>query len=207
MKIFVADDHSLFRDGIISLLEAGGHEIIGQAGDGKTAVEKILALRPDLALLDINMPLLDGLSALREIKAVSPDIKVVMLTVSEEDAHLLAAIRAGAAGYLLKHLNSQEFLQLLDGLERGEPAVNRSVASQLFKHIGQVGSGNTEPMISERELAVLKLVAAGKSNRDVALALSVSENTIKFHLKNIMLKLNTSNRTEAVMVAKQRNLI
>lgn len=207
MKIFVADDHSLFRDGIISLLEAGGHEIIGQAGDGKTAVEKILALRPDLALLDINMPLLDGLSALREIKAVSPDIKVVMLTVSEEDAHLLAAIRAGAAGYLLKHLNSQEFLQLLDGLERGEPAVNRSIASQLFKHIGQVGSGNTEPMISERELAVLKLVAAGKSNRDVALALSVSENTIKFHLKNIMLKLNTSNRTEAVMVAKQRNLI
>jgi len=207
MKIFVADDHSLFRDGIISLLEAGGHEIIGQAGDGKTAVEKILSLRPDLALLDINMPLLDGLGALREIKAAAPGIKVVMLTVSEEDAHLLAAIRAGAAGYLLKHLNSQEFLQLLDGLERGEPAVNRSIASQLFKHIGQASTGNTEPMVSERELAVLKLVAAGKSNRDTALALSVSENTIKFHLKNIMIKLNTSNRTEAVMVAKQRNLI
>jgi two-component system, NarL family, nitrate/nitrite response regulator NarL len=207
MKIFVADDHSLFRDGIISLLEAGGHEVIGQAGDGKTAVEKILSLRPDLALLDINMPLLDGLGALREIKAVSPDIKVVMLTVSEEDAHLLAAIRAGAAGYLLKHLNSQEFLHLLDGLERGEPAVNRSIASQLFKHIGQAGIGNTEPVVSERELAVLKLVAAGKSNRDTALALSVSENTIKFHLKNIMIKLNTSNRTEAVMVAKQKNLI
>jgi DNA-binding NarL/FixJ family response regulator len=207
MKIFVADDHSLFRDGIISLLEAGGHEVIGQAGDGRTAVEKILSLRPDLALLDINMPLLDGLGALREIKAVSPDIKVVMLTVSEEDTHLLAAIRAGAAGYLLKHLNSQEFLHLLDGLERGEPAVNRSIASQLFKHIGQAGIGNTEPVVSERELAVLKLVAAGKSNRDTALALSVSENTIKFHLKNIMIKLNTSNRTEAVMVAKQKNLI
>jgi DNA-binding NarL/FixJ family response regulator len=207
MKIFVADDHSLFRDGIISLLEAGGHEVVGQAGDGKTAVEKVLFLRPDLALLDINMPVLDGIGALKEIKSALPGIKVVMLTVSEEDAHLLAAIHAGADGYLLKHLNSQEFLQLLGGLERGEPAVARSIASQLFKHVGQAGATSPESLISERELAVLKLVAAGKSNRDVAIELSVSENTVKFHLKNIMAKLNTSNRTEAVMVARQKNLI
>jgi DNA-binding NarL/FixJ family response regulator len=207
MRIFVADDHSLFRDGIISLLEAGGYEVVGQAGDGKSAVEKVLLLCPDLVLLDINMPVMDGIEALKAIKTAFPGIKVVMLTVSEEDSHLLAAIRAGADGYLLKHLNSQEFFNLLSGLERGEPAVTHSIASQLFKHIGQTGKAASEPMITDREVEVLKLVASGKSNRDVALTLSVSENTVKFHLKNIMVKLNTSNRTEAVMVARQKKII
>jgi DNA-binding NarL/FixJ family response regulator len=207
MKIFVADDHSLFRDGIVSLLEAGGYEVIGQAGDGKSAVERVLFLRPDLVLLDINMPEMDGIAALKEIKAALPGIKVVMLTVSEEDEHLLRAIRSGADGYLLKHLNAQEFLQMISGLEKGEPAVARSMASRLFKHVGQESVAAPEPILSDREIEVLRLVAAGKSNRDAALALSVSENTVKFHLKNIMLKLNTSNRTEAVNVATRKKLI
>ena len=207
MKIFVADDHSLFRDGIISLLEAGGHEVIGQAGDGKSAVERALFLRPELILLDINMPIMDGIEALKLIKASLPGIKVVMLTVSEDDDHLLNAIHAGADGYLLKHLNAQEFLQMIRGLERGEPAVAHSMASRLFKHVSQAGSAATEPLLSEREKDVLRLVASGKSNREAAQALSVSENTIKFYMKKIMLKLNTSNRTEAVNVAHQKNLI
>ena len=207
MKIFVADDHSLFRDGIISLLEAGGHEVIGQAGDGKSAVERALFLRPELILLDINMPIMDGIEALKLIKASLPGIKVVMLTVSEDDDHLLNAIHAGADGYLLKHLNAQEFLQMIRGLERGEPAVAHSMASRLFKHVSQAGSAATEPLLSEREKDVLRLVASGKSNRDAAQALSVSENTIKFYMKKIMVKLNTSNRTEAVNVAHQKNLI
>jgi DNA-binding NarL/FixJ family response regulator len=207
MKIFVADDHSLFRDGIISLLEAGGHEVVGQAGDGKSAVEGVLALHPDLVLLDINMPIMDGIEAIKQIKASMQKINVVMLTVSEDDIHLLNAIHAGADGYLLKHLNAQEFLQMISGLERGEPAVAHSMASRLFKHVGQAGMAAPDPLLSERELEVLKLVAAGKSNRDAALSLSVSENTVKFHLKNIMLKLNTSNRTEAVNVAHQKNII
>jgi DNA-binding NarL/FixJ family response regulator len=206
MKIFVADDHSLFRDGIISLLEAGGYDVVGQAGDGVSAVEKVLFLRPDLVLLDINMPSMNGLDALRVIKSSLPGIKVVMLTVSEDDVHLLTAIRSGADGYLLKHLNANEFLEMIRGLEKGEPAIARSVASKLFKHVGQ---GNTQPeaLLSEREVEVLKLVAAGKSNRDAALSLSVSENTVKFHLKNIMLKLGVSNRTEAVTVAMQKRII
>ena len=207
MKIFVADDHSLFLDGIISLLEAGGHEVVGQAGDGKSAVERVLFLRPELVLLDINMPIMNGIEALKQIKTNLPGIKVVMLTVSEDDEHLLSAIHAGADGYLLKHLNAQEFLQMISGLERGEPAVARSMASRLFKHVSQAVSGAPEPLLSERERDVLRLVAAGKSNRDAALALTVSENTIKFYMKKIMLKLNTSNRTEAVNVAHQKNLI
>lgn len=207
MKIFVADDHSLFRDGIISLLEAGGNEVVGQAGDGETAVKKVLFLRPDLVLLDINMPRMDGIEALKAIKASLPGIKVVMLTVSEEDAHILAAIQAGADGYLLKHLNANEFLEMIAELFKGEAAVSRTVASRLFKHMVNGKPVKSEAVISEREVEILKLVSAGKSNREIAVTLSVSENTIKFHLKNITHKLNVSNRTEAVTVAIQKHLI
>ena len=207
MKIFVADDHSLFRDGIISLLEAGGYDVIGQAGDGKTAVERVLFLRPDLVLLDINMPIMNGIDALKAIKVTLPGIKVVMLTVSEDDSYLLGAIRAGADGYLLKHLNASEFLQMIAGLEKGEAAVTRSIASRLFKHVGQSPVTKPETLISDRELDVLKLVATGKSNREIAEVLSVSENTVKFHVKNIINKLNVSNRTEAVTIAIQNHIL
>jgi DNA-binding NarL/FixJ family response regulator len=207
MKIFVADDHSLFRDGIISLLEAGGYEVIGQAGDGRTALEKILLLHPDLVLLDINMPELNGLQVLQQVKLSLPEIKVVILTVSEDESHLVAAIQSGADGYLLKHLNSNEFLDMISGLERGEAAITRSMTSRLFKHIGHPAETRPDPLLSERETEVLKQVAAGRPNRDIAIKLSISENTVKFHLKNIMMKLNVSNRTEAVMVAVKRDLI
>jgi DNA-binding NarL/FixJ family response regulator len=207
MRIFVADDHSLFRDGVISLLEAGGYEVIGQAGDGKTALEKILLVHPDLVLLDINMPEMDGLQVLKRIKKTHPEILVVILTISEDESHLVEAIQSGADGYLLKHLNSNEFLDMISGLARGEAAITRSMASRLFKHVGQQAPPRVEPVLSNREVDVLRLVAAGKANREIAESLSISENTVKFHLKNILIKLNVSNRTEAVMVAVKRELI
>ena len=207
MKIFVADDHSLFRDGVISLLEAGGYEVVGQAGDGKTALEKILLIHPDLVLLDINIPELDGLQVLKRVKLTHPEIMVVILTVSEDESNLVEAIRSGADGYLLKHLNSNEFLEMISGLERGEAAITRSMASRLFKHVGQEAPARDEAVLSNREVDVLRLVAAGKANREIAVSLSISENTVKFHLKNILIKLNVSNRTEAVMVAVKRELI
>jgi two-component system nitrate/nitrite response regulator NarL len=198
VKIFIADDHSLFRDGVISLLEAGGYEVIGQAGDGRSALEKILLIHPDLVLLDINMPEMDGLQVLKRVKSEHPEILVVILTVSEDENHLVEAIKSGADGYLLKHLNSNEFLEMIGGLERGEAAITRSMASRLFKHVGQQPTARIEPVLSDREVDVLKLVAVGKANR---------ENTVKFHLKNILIKLNVSNRTEAVMVAVKRELL
>lgn len=208
MKIFVADDHSLFRDGVISLLEAGGYEVIGQAGDGRTALEKILLIHPDLVLLDINMPEMDGLQVLKRIKSSLPEIMVVILTVSEDEDNLVEAIKSGADGYLLKHLNSNEFLEMIGGLERGEAAITRSMASRLFKHVGhQPPLPKNEPVLSDREVDVLKLVAVGKANREIGVSLSISENTVKFHLKNILIKLNVSNRTEAVMVAVKRELL
>jgi DNA-binding NarL/FixJ family response regulator len=207
MRILVADDHSLFRDGIVSLLEAGGYDVIGQAGDGEAAVEQALLLRPDLVLLDINMPRMTGLEALRAIKSSLPEAKVVMLTVSEEDAHLVEAVRSGAEGYLLKHLNANEFLQMLHGLERGEAAISRSMTSRLFKHVAEPEDLHAGVELSEREKEVLRLVAAGRSNREIAGTLSVSENTVKFHLRNILRKLNVSNRAEAVMVAMQNHML
>ena len=206
MRILVADDHSLFRDGLVSLLEAGGYEVIGQAGDGQEAIDKAHALNPDLVLLDINMPRKTGLQALKEIKTDLPKAKVVMLTVSEDDAHLLEAIRSGADGYLLKHLNANEFLQMIQGVERGEAAISRSMTGRLFKHVAQPPE-TEEVVLSEREVEVLRLVAAGKSNREIAGALSVSENTVKFHLRNILQRLNVSNRAEAVMVALQKGIL
>jgi len=207
MKIFVADDHFLFRDGIISLLEAGGYEVIGQAGNGKSALEGILSLKPDLVLLDINIPELNGLQVLQQVKNLLPQCKVVMLTVSEEETHLVDSIHSGADGYLLKHLNANEFLEMIAGLERGEAAITRSMASRLFKHVGQPLEARTEAVLSQREVDVLQRVAAGKANREIASELSISENTVKFHLKNILLKLNVSNRTEAVSVALKRKLL
>jgi DNA-binding NarL/FixJ family response regulator len=207
MRILVADDHSLFRDGIISLLEAGGLEVVGQAGDGQSAVEKAVQLNPDLILLDINMPGMNGLEALKLIKAQLPDIKVVMLTVSDEEENLLQAIQEGADGYLLKHLNGSEFLQMLKGLEHGEAAITRSMTTRLLKHVGRAKTVQVEQVLSEREIEVLRLVADGKSNRFIAEALSVSENTVKFHIKNILQKLGVSNRTEAVTFALQNGLL
>lgn len=203
MRILVVDDHSLFRDGVISLLEAGGHTVVGQAGDGLTAVESIRSLRPDLVLMDISMPRMDGIEALRQIKASSPDVKVIMLTVSEDEANLVQAIRAGADGYLLKHLNAKDFLEMVNGLERGEAAITRSLTMRLLKHMTTPEPASQRILLSERELEILQLVATGKSNHAISEQLLISENTVKYHLKNILHKLGVSNRTEAVAMAMQ----
>jgi two-component system, NarL family, nitrate/nitrite response regulator NarL len=207
MRILVVDDHSLFRDGIISLLEADGHQVVGQAGDGLAAVEAIGRLNPDLTLMDINMPVMNGIDALRQIKAYNPEAKVIMLTVSEDETNLVNAIRAGADGYLLKHLNARDFLEMVNSLERGEAAITRSMTMRLLKHITTMNVEEEQTLLSERELEILQMVAAGKSNRAIAEQLSISENTVKYHLKNILQKLGVSNRTEAVTLAMQKGLL
>jgi DNA-binding NarL/FixJ family response regulator len=207
MRIFVVDDHSLFRDGIISLLEAGGHTVVGQAGDGQTAIESIHGLSPDLVIMDIKMPVMGGIEALRQIKSDYPQIKVIMLTVSEEEANLVDAVRAGADGYLLKHLNAKDFLDMVNGLERGEAALTRSLTARLLKLMAALEPESERSLLSEREIEILRLVAAGKSNRLIAEQLLISENTVKYHLKNILHKLGVSNRTEAVTWAIQKGIL
>ena len=203
MRIYIVDDHSLFRDGLISLLEADGHQVVGQAGDGLTAIEAVPSLQPDLILMDINMPSMNGIEALRQIKTSRPETRVIMLTVSEDEDNLVDAIRSGADGYLLKHLNAREFLEMVNGLERGEAAITRQMTMRLLKHMTSSEPSGEHVLLSEREIEILKLVASGKSNQSIADQLSISENTVKYHLKNILQKLGVSNRTEAVTIAMQ----
>ncbi len=208
MRVLVADDHSLFRDGIVSLLEAAGHQVIGQVGDGRAAVEAALELKPDLVLLDITMPIMNGPQALRKIKAKLPDIQVVMLTVSDEDELLLESVSSGASGYLLKSLTAEEFLELLRGLERGEAALTGKMTARLIKGVAERPTKIKHPdSLSSREIELLGLVAAGHSNKAIAEQLSISENTVKYHMKNILQKLGAKNRTEAVTQAIRAGLL
>jgi two-component system nitrate/nitrite response regulator NarL len=209
MRVLVADDHSLFRDGIVSLLEAAGFDVVGQVGDGRDAVEETRRLKPDVVLLDISMPEMDGLEALKRLREQSPDIHVVMLTVSDDDADLLEAIQAGASGYLLKSLSAEAFIELLQGLERGEAAISGQTTARLIKGIGTrpVPKQQAFEKLTDREVGLLHLVAEGLSNRAIAQELSISENTVKYHMKNIFQKLNAQNRTEAVTIALQAGIL
>lgn len=209
MKVLVADDHSLFRDGIVSLLEAAGYQIVQQVGTGKQAVEAAQEHRPDLVLLDNTMPEMTGIEALQIIKQRLPETKVVMLTVSEDDQDLIQAAQAGADGYLLKDLDGDRFLQMLEGVARGEAAMTRRTTSRLLMHLSRSDQKQaTSPdQLTPREVDLLALVADGRSNREIAGDLSISENTVKFHMKNIIQKLRVSNRTEAVTVAIRHGII
>ena len=203
MRVLVADDHALFREGIISLLEADDFEIVGQVGDGKSAVEEVGRLLPDLVLMDITMPLMNGLEALKLIKAKYPQVQVVMLTVSDEDADLLEAIKSGASGYLLKSHSANDFLASLRSLNKDEMALTHQTSTRLIKNL--VGTltqslSPTEPL-TNRETEILLMIAQGLPNKSIAHKLALSENTVKYHIKKIMRKYNVRNRAEAVAYA------
>lgn len=203
-RVVVADDHSLFRDGIVSLLEAAGYDVVSQAGEGGAAVEAALRLRPDLVLMDVTMPGVTGLEALRRIRAAWPEARVVMLTASDENDDLFAAVDAGACGYLLKSLGSEEFLRMLAGVEQGEAAMTRQTTNRLLQGL----SRRSQPAVSftAREEQLLSLLSSGLSNKAIAQAMSLSENTVKYHLKNILQKLHVHNRTEAAAYAIRTQL-
>ena len=210
MRVLVADDHALVRDGIASLLEAAGYTVVGQAGDGIEAVEAVARLLPELVLMDISMPGMDGLEALSQIKAIHPQVKVVMLTVSEEDNDIYQAVRSGAQGYLLKSLDAASFLECLRGLEHGDMALDPSAVTRIVEGYVELSRGSSPPekeILTQREIELLNLVAMGLSNKAIALELSVSDNTVKYHIRQILNKLAVQNRTEAVTSAIRLGLI
>ena len=208
MRVLVADDHSLFRDGLVSLLEAAGHQVVGQVGDGQAAVEAARRLDPELILLDVSMPILDGLGALRQIKADRPHAQVVMLTVSDDDT-LFEALQAGAQGYLLKSLSAEEFLEMLESVARGEAALTRKSTARLLDGLahGKRKAEDPRTRLTPRELALLELVASGMPNKGIAQEMSISENTVKYYMKSILQKLGAHNRTEAAALALRGGLI
>ncbi len=213
MRILIADDHPLFRDGLRSLLTAQGHEVVGEAHNGHEAVALAQKLRPELVLMDVSMPDLDGIGATRQITAEVPDVKVVILTASDQDETLFEAIKAGAQGYLQKNLEAEEFFALLDRVTRGEPGLTPLLARKLLQEFAKP---TAEPKISEdmpdaltaREREVLELMVEGvTSNRKLAKRLELSENTVKFHVRNILDKLHLHNRAQVVGYALRKKMI
>lgn len=210
MRIIVADDHVLVRDGIVSLLKAEGFEVIGEASDGLEAVAKAKELHPDLILMDITMPVLSGLEATRLIKAEMPEVSVVMVTVSDDERDLFEAVKSGASGYLLKDLSPTEFFESLRAVGRGEAVIPRRLASHILEEFRilarRAGAQRPEETLTPREREILALVAAGSSNKEIAEAVHLSENTVKFHLRKILDKLHLQNRAQMAAWAARHGL-
>lgn len=212
MKILIADDHALFRDSLRSLLEAHGLEVVGEARNGREAVELTRKLKPEVVLMDLSMPELDGIAATKLISADQPEVKVVVLTASDEDSKLFEAIKSGAQGYLLKNLESEDFFALLDGVNRGEPALTPALARKLLQEFARPAQPPTAVQdpdaLTDREREVLELLVNGiTSNRKLARQLGVSENTVKFHVRNILDKLHLHNRAQVVSYAIRHRLV
>jgi len=212
IRILLVDDHALFRDGVASLLaEAADFEVVGQAEDGEEALEKARALEPDLILMDIYMPGGDGLTATRRIKEEMPSVKIVMLTISEEDQKLFEAIKSGADGYLLKKMRAQEFLEMLRGVSRGEAPISRAMAAKILAEFSRQASREAASapgvQLTPRERDVLELLTKGATNKEIAALLGISENTVKNRLKSILAKLHLENRVQAVAYALQKGLV
>ena len=212
VRVLVVDDQELFRRGLIMLL--GGDidiEVVGEAADGITATELAITTAPDVILLDVRMPRRTGVEACRAIKEAVPATKIIMLTVSDEEADLYESVKNGAAGYLLKDSSIEEVAQAIRVVNEGQSLISPSMAVKLIDEFKQMSKPEREQgpalRLTERELEVLRLVAKGLNNREVAKELFISENTVKNHVRNILEKLQLHSRMEAVMYAMREKLL
>jgi DNA-binding NarL/FixJ family response regulator len=212
MRLLIADDHALFRDSLRSLLTARGVEVVGEASNGREAVTLAKKLQPDVVLMDLAMPEVDGLAATRLLSAEQPGVKVVVLTAADDDAMLFEAIKSGAQGYILKNLESDQFFTLLEGVARGEPALTPSLARKVLQEFARPSAASRRAedpdALTDREQEVLELMVTGvTSNRRLAAQLGISENTVKFHVRNILDKLHLHNRAEVVGYALRHGIV
>ena len=216
IRAMIVDDHALFRRGLEMVLDSEPDiELVGQASDGTEAVEKAAESLPDVVLMDIRMPRSSGIEACRAMKEAAPSAKIVILTISDEEEDLFEAIRAGASGYLLKDIPLDEVADAVRAVHGGQSLINPSMAGKLLTEFATLAKRDDEeraqelpaPRLTEREMQVLKLVARGMNNRDIAKELFISENTVKNHVRNILEKLQIHSRMEAVMVAVREKLI
>ncbi len=208
LRILLVDDHTLFRKGLRSLLEDYSDlEVVGEANDGYAAVDQVKALRPDVVLMDIEMPRLNGLEALEKILEIRPDTQIIMLTISDDDHDLFTAIKKGAKGYLLKNLEPDELYTLLTGLRYGYAAIPRNLASRILDEFSKMGQKEIQrddsAELTPREMDVLKLIAQGMTNQKIAENLNISLNTVKAHLSSSLSKLQLKNRTQAAVYASK----
>ncbi len=213
IRVLVVDDHALFRRGLeMVLAQEPDIDVVGEAGDGAEAVELAADLLPDVILMDIRMPRRSGIEACSAIKEVVPSAAIVMLTISDEEADLFEALKAGATGYLLKEISIDEVATAIRAVAGGQSLISPSMATKLISEFASMTKESAResvpaPRLTERELEVLRLVARGMNNRDIARMLYISENTVKNHIRNILEKLQLHSRMEAVVYAVREKLL
>jgi len=214
LKVLVVDDHALFRRGLQMVLKSEGDiEVVGEAADGNEAVEKAQESMPDVILMDVRMPHRSGIEATQQIKDLLPHVKILMLTISDEEADLYEAIKAGASGYLLKEISIDEVADAIRSVFAGQSRLSPSMAAKLLQEFAAMSKRAAEarqlpaPRLTDREMEVLRLVAQGLNNRDIAKELFISENTVKNHIRNILEKLHLHSRMEAVVYAVREKLL
>jgi DNA-binding NarL/FixJ family response regulator len=201
IRILTVDDHQLLREGIVAVLERQPDmSVVGQAGSGREAIESFRRLRPDITLMDLRMPDMSGLEAILAIRSEFSSARIVVLTTYAGDVQAAAALKAGAAGYLLKNLVRKELVETIRTVHAGKRSVPVEIATEIAEHVA-------DDNLTEREIEVLRRVAAGKSNKLVAAELDISEGTVKTHRKSILPKLDASDRTHAVMIALKRGIL
>lgn len=209
IRILVADDHPVLRDGLTAVLSTqSDFEVIGEAGSGLEAVRKAQELQPDVVLLDLEMPEMDGVEALKQMRGSRPDVRVIIFTVFDTDERILGAVQAGAKGYLLKGVPRDQIFDAIRVVHAGGSLLQPVVASRLLDQISKgIDRSKDAISVTPRELDVLLLLAQGLQNKEIADNLSIAERTVKFHVGSILSKMGAGNRTEAVTIAVQRGLI
>ncbi len=209
IRVMLADDHPMTRDGLMANIETQSDmEVVGEAGDGEEAVRLARQLRPDVIMMDLQMPKMGGVEAIQHILAADPEVKIIILTTFDSDEHIFPGIEAGAKGYLLKDASREVIFRAIRAASRGESLLEPVVASRLMERYKQLSrKGPADDTLSEREVEVLRLMAKGYRNKEIARDLVITEKTAKAHVSNILSKLGASDRTEAVTMALKRHII
>ena len=214
VRVLLVDDQALFREALATLLGVRPEiEVVGEAGDGDAALRQAAELRPDVVLMDLHMPVLDGIAATRRLRVEQPEVRVLALTTFDDDEDVFAALRAGAVGYLLKDVSSDRLVEAVLAAARGESVLQPSVAARVVARVAQLPDDaprRPQPLVvplSDRELEVLRLLADGSSNREIAASLFLAEGTVKNHVTNVLAKLGARDRTQAALRARALDLI
>lgn len=208
IRLLIADDHRLFRIGLRQVCETlGGFQVVGEVENGQQAVELARQLQPDVILMDINMPVLDGVQATRLITEAIPTARIIILTIHRQDHHVFEAIMAGARGYLLKDVDEQELIRAIRSVRQGAALINGELATRLldeFRRLGQAAEAVSAETLTPVEMEILRRVAEGADNKTIAVQLSLSENTVAKRLSDVFQKLHVTNRTQAALAALRR---
>jgi DNA-binding NarL/FixJ family response regulator len=214
VRVLLADDQALFREALATLLGVRAEvEVVGEAGDGAQALDRAAELRPDVVLMDLHMPVLDGVAATRRLRVEQPGVRVLALTTFDDDEDVFAALRAGAVGYLLKDVSADRLVEALLAARRGESVLQPSVAAKVvaqFARLPDAPRPRPQPLVvplSDRELDVVRLLADGRSNREIAAELFLAEGTVKNHVTNVLAKLGARDRTQAALRARALDLL